>query len=175
MDAVATRSDAEEIGHLLLRGQECPGHSAKQLFPTLFHWSSLSAGYIARADLWIVLYQRTGARPEPGRTLTPSDIAALNETIVARIASKPWDIDTAQEIVIFDPVREQARGAGRYKAPIPPMLDPHRNPPFAYGAYILNRYTRWDPVLSKLTINYLMSTGDPYQVQIMETAIKIVD
>jgi hypothetical protein len=132
---------------------------ARQLFPTHFHWSSLSAGYVPSASLWIVLYQRTGDWQAPG---------GLDETILARVAATPWDIETAQEIVIFDPIREQARG--RY---MEPAWRPHHHPPAAYGAYILNHYTRWDPVLSKLAINYLLSTGDPYQVQIMETVIKI--
>ena len=42
---------------------------------------------------------------------------------------------------------------------------------FVYGAYLLNRYTRWDAGRRMVTFNYLMSTGCPYQVQIMETTI----
>lgn len=46
---------------------------------------------------------------------------------------------------------------------------------FAYGAYLLNRYTRWDAATKTLTIYYLMSTGTPYQVQIMRSRICIPD
>jgi hypothetical protein len=67
----------------------------------------------------------------------------------------------------------------RERSPVPDGLD--RLPPaiggdgFAYGAYLLNRYTRWDAATRTLTIYYLMSTGMPYQVQLMCSQIRVLD
>jgi len=151
------------------------------LFKTRWFWSSLSVGRIAQTGQWILLYQRT-ARPE-----------APEESIVARIARTPSDFldatDTG-EISIFTPVKDGAyrvvaadgtvlnRGyMHREHSPVTDGLD--RLPPtiggngFAYGAYLLNRYTRWDAATRTLTIYYLMSTGVPYQVQLMRSQIKV--
>jgi hypothetical protein len=152
---------------------------AAPLFKTRWSWSSLSAGKIAATGQWIVLYQRT-ARPE-----------APEDSIVARIASAPSDFlddSEAGEIQLFNPVRDGAyrivAGDGsvlnrgymhREKSSFKDALD--RLPPviggngFAYGAYLVNRYTRWDPVTRTLTLYYLMSTGMPYQVQLMRSQL----
>jgi hypothetical protein len=47
------------------------------------------------------------------------------------------------------------------------------HPAFAYGAYLLNKYTQWDPVRHIVTIFFLMSTGRPYQVQLMRSSIQL--
>jgi hypothetical protein len=154
---------------------------AVPLFKTRWSWSSLSVGRVAETGRWILLYQRT-ARPE-----------APEESIVARLARTPSDFldaSEAGEIPIFTPVRDGAyRNVGidgtvlnrgfmrRERSLVPDDLD--RLPPtiggngFAYGAYLLNRYTRWDATTGTLTIYYLMSTGMPYQVQLMRSQIKI--
>jgi hypothetical protein len=151
------------------------------LFKTRWFWSSLSVGKIAGIGRWILLYQRT-ARPE-----------APEESIVARIARTPPDFldpTEAGEIPIFTPAKDgayrvvaddgtvQNRGfMHRERAKVPDDLD--RLPPiiggngFAYGAYLLNRYTRWDAATRTLTIYYVMSTGTPYQVQLMRSLLHI--
>jgi hypothetical protein len=153
------------------------------LFKTRWSWSSLSVGRIPETGRWILLYQRT-ARPE-----------APEESIVARIARTPADFCDATEvgeIPIFTPVTDGAyqvvAGNGtvlnhgymhRERQPMADGLD--RLPPaiggngFAYGAYLLNRYTRWDRGTRTLTIYYLMSTGMPYQVQLMRSQIRVQD
>ena len=40
---------------------------------------------------------------------------------------------------------------------------------YAYGPFLLNRYTKWDPAYRDLTIYYLVSTFRPYQVQLMRS------
>lgn len=45
------------------------------------------------------------------------------------------------------------------------------HPGFAYGPYLLNRYTTYDAAADIATIVYLMSTGKPYQVQVMPSYI----
>jgi hypothetical protein len=156
---------------------------ATPLFKTRWFWSSLSVGRIAEPARWILLYQRT-ARPE-----------APDESIVARIARTPFDFSDeteAGEIPIFTPAKDGAyRVVGndgtvlnrgymhRERSPVPDGLD--RLPPtiggngFAYGAYLLNRFTRWDAPTRTLTIYYLLSTGMPYQVQLMRSDIRIPD
>ncbi len=153
------------------------------LFKTRWPWSSLSVGRNAETGQWILLYQRT-ARPE-----------APEEAIVARIARTPQDFldpTEAGEIPIFTPGRDGAYrmvdGDGtvlnrgymhRERSQVADGLD--RLLPiiggngFAYGAYLLNRYTRWDAATRTLTLYYLMSTGMPYQVQLMRSRIKFAD
>jgi hypothetical protein len=153
------------------------------LFKTRWFWSSLSVGRIAQIGKWILLYQRT-ARPQ-----------ATEESIVARIASTPFgfaDATELGEIPIFTPAEDGAYRVvavdgtvlksgymHRERSPVPDGLD--RLPPiiggdgFAYGAYLLNRYTGWDAATRTLTIYYLMSTGMPYQVQLMSSKIKLAN
>lgn len=156
---------------------------ATPLFKTRWSWSSLSVGRIAETGRWILLYQRT-ARPQ-----------ATEESIVARIARTPLeflDATEAGEIPMFTPARD---GAYRLVADDGTVLNRgymhressstadklNRLPPtiggngFAYGAYLLNRYTRWDAPTKTLTIYYLMSTGTPYQVQLMRSQIRVPD
>ena len=159
--------------------------SAIPLFKTRWFWSSLSVGRIPQTGLWILLYQRT-LRPK-----------ATEESIVARMARAPSefvDATEAGEIPIFTPAKDGAyrviAGAAdgtvlsrgfmhREGSPVADGLD--RLPPtiggsgFAYGAYLINRYTRWDAATRTVTIYYLMSTGMPYQVQLMRTEIEVRD
>jgi hypothetical protein len=65
-----------------------------------------------------------------------------------------------------------ARCAVRRQQPGPRRrLGPAVHPGFAYGPYLLNHYTRYDPSADVARIVYLMSTGKPYQVQVMEARI----
>src|SRR5262249_18055071 len=150
---------------------------------TRWFWSSLSVGRFGENGVWILLYQRT-ARPE-----------APEESIVARMARTPSDFldeTEAGEIPIFNPATDGAyrvlasdgtvlnRGfMHREPSPTPDGLD--RMPPtiggngFAYGAYLVNRFTRWDSTSRTLTIYFLMSTGMPYQVQLMRSQITLYD
>jgi hypothetical protein len=141
--------------------------SGKTLFTTCYYWSSLSAGRIPGTGKWILLYQLSG----------PADVTNAHRLpVVARIADTPWDIATAPETPIFDPQREGAWGRYMFK-PEEPDSDrnlPHiGHPAFAYGAFLLNKYTQWDGRLHVVTIYYLMSTGRPYQVQLMRSSIAL--
>ncbi len=138
---------------------------AATLFATRFGWTSLSVGRIPGTGEWILLYQRTGANEAP------------DEHIVARFAAAPWALGQAVEVSIFDPVRDGALGKYMYRPGLP---DPNRlrdrpprigHPSFAYGAFLLNRYSRWDPAEKTATLYYLMSTGWPYQVQLMRSRL----
>jgi len=144
------------------------------LFTTQFGWASLSIGRVPEADLWIMLYHRAGTRDDIG----PANSA--NFPIVARLASRPWELGAAPEIPILDPVRDGAIGHYMYR---PGGPDPNGlairggpligHPAFLYGPHLLNRYTRFDASAKTITIHYLVSTGWPYQVQLMRSSIQL--
>ncbi len=48
-------------------------------------------------------------------------------------------------------------------------------PGWAYGPFILNRFTQWNPDTRELDFYYLMSTGRPYQVQLMQSRLGFGD
>jgi hypothetical protein len=124
---------------------------AKTLFSTeKRYWTSLSVGRIPGTGQWVLLYQRT-----------LSEIGQ-DQPIVARTGALPWEL--SDEVEVFNPYREGAYGRYMFGCP---------EPAFAYGAYLLNRYTRWNAAEQTATIYYLMSTGTPYQVQLMRSVIRI--
>ena len=138
---------------------------AATLFHTKFAWTALSVGRIPTLGQWLLVSQRT------------SPNGALDEHIVARMAGQPWAVGLAAEVSIFDPVRDGALGKYIYRADLPDPNGLRDRPPrighpgFAYGAFLLNGYTQWDPRDATLTLYFLMSTGWPYQVQLMTTRI----
>jgi hypothetical protein len=90
---------------------------------------------------------------------------------------------------VFDPVRENAYGVymhhpqpqgvlppDRINPDLPPMQPPPmNNPGWAYGAFIVGRYTTWDPESRILDLSYVLSLGSPYQVQLMQTQLRLPD
>jgi hypothetical protein len=42
-----------------------------------------------------------------------------------------------------------------------------------YGAFILSRFTKWEPSTQELTLAYLVSAFNPYQVQVMRTRLRM--
>jgi hypothetical protein len=138
---------------------------AKLLFETRYFWSSISMGRIRSTGKWIVLYQKTlpDFENEPGFKDEPAGghPEKRHDGIYARIGTTPWD--WSPEVKIFDPDREQAWGdyikdeVGGYP----------------YGAALLNAYTNWDATTHIVTIQYLLSTLDPYGVVLLYSQIKI--
>ncbi len=125
-------------------------------------WSSISVGRIPATGKWILLNQTCGGRGFP---------SSYNGPIVCRIADTPWGIADSNPINIFDPVRDHALGNYMFKQD---MFEPCINhPAFAYGPFLLNHYTEWDQSANILTLHYLMSTGSPYQVQVMQSKISL--
>jgi hypothetical protein len=147
---------------------------AVPLFATQFGWASLSVGRVRGANLWIMLYHRAGSRIDIGQA------GSANYPIVARLASRPWEFGSAAEIEVLDPVRDGALGHYMYRPNLP---DPNNlavrggplihHPSFLYGPHLLNRYTRFDARANTVTIHYLVSTGWPYQVQLMRSSIQL--
>jgi hypothetical protein len=54
-----------------------------------------------------------------------------------------------------------------------PPAEPKEHPGWAYGAYLLNRFTEWDETSRELTISYLLSLSCPYQPQLMQTRMQV--
>jgi hypothetical protein len=147
---------------------------AVPLFGTQFGWASMSVGRVPGANVWILLYHTAGLRSDLERA------GSADRPIVARLASRPWELGNAPEIPILDPVRDHALGHYMYRANRPdpnnlavrgvPIID---HPSFLYGPHLLNRYTRFDAATRTITIFYLVSTGKPYQVQLMQSSIQL--
>jgi len=114
------------------------------------------------------MHQTCGGRDHPESFTGP---------IIARVARAPWEILSATPLEVFNPVRDNALGRYMYNANFPDFNNlaasvptiPH--PGFPYGPYILNHYTAYDSTADIATIVYLMSTGKPYQVQVMRARI----
>ncbi len=153
---------------------------AVPLFYTKYAWASMSVGRIPQTGHWILLYHRGGLRSNAEARLR--DPRPEEETIVARVAETPWDLGKAPEIVVLDPYRDKALGSVtnymyREGEPDPRNLKKRGepvgvHPALFYGPGLLNRYTEFDERTETATLHFLISTGWPYQVQLMRTAIR---
>ena len=58
---------------------------------------------------------------------------------------------------------------------IPPMEDPAKpeHDGWAYGPFLLKRFTEWNATARELGIYYLLSLSSPYQVQLMCTRLRV--
>jgi hypothetical protein len=143
------------------------------------HYTSVSAAWVPAKRRWIVLYSKA---------INSGDFANYKGHIVVRISSnlREW----SEPIILFDPGFHGAYGRGGFMhwpgedsmnrgiPPLPPF-EPgsttirEDKPGWAYGAFILNRFTDWDEPTRELKIYYLLSTGRPYQVHLMQTRLLI--
>jgi len=145
------------------------------------HYTSVSAAWVPHIRRWILLYSKA---------INSGDFANYKGQIVARISAnlREW----TEPITLFDPERAEAYGRGGFMhlpgedsmdrdiPPLPPF-EPgsttirEDKPGWAYGAFILNRFTDWDEPNRMLKLYYLLSTGRPYQVHLMHTRLLIPD
>jgi hypothetical protein len=160
---------------------EDPKQTRPLPFDLLPHYTSVSAAWVPQMRRWILLYSTA---------INSGDFANYKGQIVARISSnlREW----SEPITLFDPERVGAYGQGKFMhwpgddsmnrdiPPLPPF-EPgsttirEDKPGWAYGAFILNRFTDWDEPTRVLKIYYLLSTGSPYQVHLMHTRLRIPD
>jgi hypothetical protein len=134
-------------------------------------YTSLSAAWLGNAHLWILLYGTANGVDKGG---------PVNGPIIARLGRTPFELAVVPTLKIFDPDRERAWGNYMHQPGldcINPDLPPsephgHDDPGWAYGAHLLNRYTKWDPDSGLLDIFYLLSTASPYQVHLIHTVIR---
>lgn len=116
-------------------------------------YTAVSLAWLPGPQRWMLLYSL--AKPPDGAN--PSRSA--RGPIVARVAAglMSW----SDEIVLFDPNRDPLSGNVLWNA----------NETWAYGAFVLNRFTRWYPASNRVRIRYLLSLFNPYQIQLMESQI----
>jgi hypothetical protein len=136
-------------------------------------YSTVSATWFADAKQWIVLYNK-GTRaglPTPENP-NPRNFPWL--PVVARFGPNPWS--WTHEVEIFNPCREAAYGNFMHwpglddiNSRVLPDYGPDQGS--AYGALVMPRFSVWDPVSRELSLAYLMSTWNPYQVQVMRTRL----
>ena len=127
--------------------------------------SALSVGWIPEVRLWLMLYTR-------------ASLAHPHESIVCRVAKTPWG--WSEEITIFNPERDGAftkymHEPGEDDLNLLPQERPSADSGWAYGPFLLNRYTRWNAQCRNATIYYLMSTNSPYQVMLMRSQLRFAD
>jgi hypothetical protein len=140
---------------------------AVALFPRR-RYTSLSATWLDGPKRWVLLYSKANEQEAP------------TGAILARFGTTPWD--WSDEVALFDPCAERA--FGRYmhwpfRDPIrrcdPPGLNDEERPGWAYGAFLLTRFCRWDAARRELSLYYLLSLSSPYQVQVMFSRVHLPD
>jgi hypothetical protein len=140
---------------------------ARSLFTTCYYWTSLSVGRIPGTGKWILLYQLAGPREVTN---------AHNQPMVARIANSPWELAVVPDVVVFHPDRDRGWNHFMFADNVPASGRTAPNighPAFPYGAYLLHKYLRWDAARKIATIMFLMSSGRPYQVQMIQSEITV--
>jgi hypothetical protein len=142
------------------------------------HYTSVSALWCAQVGQWVVTYSLANkVYPLDPKDPTPNVPAG---PVVARFAPTPWG-PWSREVEIFNPCRERAYGNFMHWSG---MDDLHTriapsaaawddSPGFAYGAFMMERFTTFDPLTLDLRLAYLMSTSSPYQVQVMCTTVRL--
>ena len=146
---------------------ESPGYS---LFTHPFpdQYTHVSAAWLEGPERWIVLYATAW---DVSKRFTSPAVARVSKDL----------LEWSDEITLFDPVREKAYSVYMHqpgKDTIHPKLPPSQppgqdNPGWAYGIFLVKRYTTWDPAARILGIYYLLSTGSPYQVNLMHSTIRL--
>jgi hypothetical protein len=135
-------------------------------------FTSISLAWLDGPRRWICLYSKA------------NDTNRFDGPAVGRFGKTLWD--WSPEITLFDPHTQEAYGVYMHKVgsgdrihpDLPPAQDLGAGPEhdgWAYGAYILNRFTEWDEPHRELGIYYLLSLSSPYQVQLMHTRLHIPD
>jgi len=139
---------------------------AQPLFCLRSQYTSLSAAWLPGPRRWILLYS------------TSNDSDAPGAPTMARIGLAPWS--WSGEIDVFNPRRERAYGhymhwPGEDSIERTPDVYDFDEPGHPYGAFLINRFTKWDGHAKALDLYYLLSTWAPYQVQLMHSRIWLPD
>jgi hypothetical protein len=116
--------------------------------------------------------------------MTADNVSHFTGPIIARLGANPWSF--SGPFPLFDPCREQAFGKYMHW---PGLDDIHERcdpldrlgilgvedlPGWAYGAFLLERFTKWDQNTRTLDLYYLLSLSSPYQVQVMHTKLRLL-
>jgi len=146
--------------------------SATVLFPHANTYTHVSAAWFEDAARWVVLYSLANDESGPDGFHLP---------VVARIGRSL--ADWSEELVVFCPIEQQAYGRYMHRVgsdpihpDIPPRQDTRTHPEhdgWAYGAFILTRYSHWSEAERVLTLTFLLSLSSPYQVQLMQARLRL--
>jgi len=121
----------------------------------------VSVAWLPDAQQFVMLTTRSSAGDRTG-------------AIVAHLGASPWE--WSGEIVAFDPLREGAYGRFMHW-PGCDDLDARFtcavDRGWSYAPGLAARFTKWDPAARLLSLYYTMSTGAPYEVQLMRTTLRI--
>ena len=137
---------------------------AVELFRLPRQYTSVSAAWLEGPRRFILLYSKA------------NDWNAFVAPIVTRIGTAPWNL--SDEIELFNPCRERAYGKymhwpGLDDIDIRVVSSRKPGPGWAYGAFLLNRFTKWNAATHELDLYYLLSLAKPYQVQLMHSKIHL--
>jgi hypothetical protein len=131
-------------------------------------YTHVSASWLPGPRCWIVLFSAAW------------DVShQFEQPITARFS--PDLLTWSQAVPLFSPIREKAFGVWMHDPASGDDIYPDLPPSgtsgkgWAYGAFIIDRYTTWHDRSRTLTVCYLMSPSSPYQVQLMETTLRLPD
>jgi hypothetical protein len=134
------------------------------------HYTSVSAAWLADARQWIVLYSEA-VNDSVAKKFRPAG------PIIARFGTNPWS--WSDGVQVFNTCRDLAyghfmhwTGVDDINSRVPPDVFGDA-PGWAYGAFVLKRFTHFDAASDELSLAYLMSTSTPYQVQVMRTQLRM--
>jgi hypothetical protein len=141
------------------------------------YFSSVSAAWLPDAMRWVLLCSTAIFELYQPQHQLPT------LPIVARFGASPWS--WSNEVEVFNPCRDLAfgqfihwTGLDDIDSRVPPRIAPDKDAwalerGHPYGAFVLNRFTRWEPSTQELTLAYLVSAFNPYQVQVMRTRLRL--
>lgn len=129
---------------------------AEKLFSPLPGYTAVSLAWLPGPARWILLYSLARAPWDDNPARDP------RYPIVARVAANPtwW----SEEIVVYDSRRDKLKDV---------FWDGALS--WAYGAFIINRFTLWEPARGDVRIRFLLSLFEPYQIQLVESRIHLPD
>jgi hypothetical protein len=130
-------------------------------------YTHVSAMWHPGPRCWIILFATAW---DVTKTFTQPIVARVSHDLIS------W----SPEIKIFEPAGAYGHWMhdpdqhDRINPDIPPAQPPGQdNKGWPYGAFILDRYTTWDEPSRTLTLTYLLSPSSPYQVQLMQTMLRL--
>ena len=131
-------------------------------------YTHVSAHWFEDPGYWVVAYGT--AWDEQKRFTTP---------VQARFSRnlREW----SEPIPLFDPANAYGRfmhwpGGDDIHPRIPPAQPPGKdNPGWAYGAFLIGRFSGFDPARRVFDLHYLLSTSSPYQVHLMHSAVRFAE
>jgi len=109
--------------------------------------------------------------PGPKLWIVTYSLGGMNTTGAPIMARFSADLTSWSDEV---PIFTAADGAGWMHRPGQPIYPGSQdNQGWAYGPFVINRYTRWNRLTHTIELRYLLSSSSPYQVHLMETQVVV--